>query len=47
MDNEELYRSVRPFRDGYGRMAGLRALLNGRRYLGLYRAYDLGAKWGW
>lgn len=47
MDNSELHRSVRPFRNGYGRMSGLRAMLNGKRYRDLYRAYDLGAKWGW
>lgn len=47
MDNHELFRSVRPFRDGYGRLSGVRALLNGKKYRELYRAYDLGAKWGW
>lgn len=47
MDNGELYRSVRPFRNGYGKLSGLRALLNGKKYRELYRAYDLGAKWGW
>ncbi|NLX48104.1 MAG: hypothetical protein GXY70_08070 [Euryarchaeota archaeon] len=47
MDNGELFRSVKPFRNGYGRLSGLRALLNGRKYRELYRAYDLGAKWGW
>jgi len=46
-DNGELFRSVRPFRDGYGKLSGLRALLNGKKYRELYRAYDLGAKWGW
>lgn len=47
MDNMDLYRSVRPFRKGYGKLSGLRALLNGKKYRGLYRAYYLGAKWGW
>jgi len=47
MDNGELFRSVRPFRKGYGKLSGLRALLNGKKYRELYRAYDLGAKWGW
>ena len=47
MDNRELHRSVRPFRNGYGKLSGLRAMLNGKRHRELYRAYDLGAKWGW
>lgn len=47
MDNQELFRSVRPFRKGYGNLSGLRALLNGKKYRELYRAYDLGARWGW
>lgn len=47
MDNQDLFRSVRPFRNGYGRSAGLRAMLNGKKYRELYRAYGLGAKWGW
>lgn len=47
MDDGELFRSVRPFRKGYGKLSGLRALLNGKKYRELYRAYDLGARWGW
>ena len=47
MDDQELFRSVKPFRNGYGRLSGMRALLNGKKYRELYRAYDLGAKWGW
>lgn len=47
MDNAELFRSVKPFRKGYGTLSGIRALLNGKKYRELYRAYDLGAKWGW
>ncbi len=47
MDNAELFRSVRPFRKGYGRLSGIRAMLSGKKYREMYRAYDLGAKWGW
>lgn len=47
MDNAELSRSVRPFRDGYGKLSGVKAILSGKKYRELYRAYDLGAKWGW
>lgn len=47
MDNDALYRSVRPFRKGYGTIAGMRALFGGRRNRLLYRAYGMGAKWGW
>jgi len=47
MDNEELRRSVRPFRHGYGALAGLKALTGGKRNRQLYRAYGMGARWGW
>ncbi len=47
MDNDELFRSVRPFRKGYGRISGALAMLSGKKYRELYRAYELGAKWGW
>ncbi|MHC1679894.1 MAG: NAD(P)/FAD-dependent oxidoreductase [Methanomassiliicoccales archaeon] len=47
MDNRELGRSVKPFRNGYGKLAMLKAMLSGKKYRELYRAYDLGAKWGW
>jgi len=47
MDNSELSRSVRPFRKGYGTRSGIMAMLSGKKYRELYRAYDLGAKWGW
>jgi flavin-dependent dehydrogenase len=47
MDNAELSRSVRPFRNGYGKVSGLRAMLSGKKYRELYRAYELGARWGW
>lgn len=47
MDNAELFRSVRPFRKGYGKISGALAMLSGKKYRELYRAYGLGAKWGW
>ncbi|MHC1710252.1 MAG: NAD(P)/FAD-dependent oxidoreductase [Methanomassiliicoccales archaeon] len=47
MGNAELSRSVRPFRKGYGKMSMLKAVLSGKKYRELYRAYELGAKWGW
>lgn len=47
MDNSELSRSVRPFRRGYGKISGALAMLSGKKYRELYRAYELGAKWGW
>jgi len=47
MDNAELFRSVRPFRKGYGKISGALAMLSGKKYRELYRAYELGAKWGW
>lgn len=47
MDNDALYRSVRPFRKGYGVQGGLRAMMSGKRNRVLYRAYDLAAEWGW
>lgn len=47
MDNEALYRSVRPFRKGYGTKAGLMAMMSGKRNRQMYRAYELAAKWGW
>jgi flavin-dependent dehydrogenase len=47
MDNDALYRSVRPFRKGYGKKAGLRAMMSGKSNRELYRAYYLAAEWGW
>lgn len=47
MDNSGLHSSVRPFRKGYGKLSSLRAVLKGRRCWKLYRAYELGAEWGW
>lgn len=47
MDNASLQRSISPFRKGYGRMAGLRAMTLGKENRLLNRAYSKAAKWGW
>lgn len=47
MDNAALHRSIRPFRNGYGPRAGLRAMLSSKKDRVLYRAYDMAAEWGW
>jgi digeranylgeranylglycerophospholipid reductase len=47
MDNAALIRAMRPFRKGYGRMAGLRAMMMGKENRELFRACGKAAKWGW
>jgi digeranylgeranylglycerophospholipid reductase len=47
MDNDAMERSMAPFRNGYGRMAMLRAMLSGKETRKLYQAYGLAARWGW
>lgn len=47
MSNEEMERSMRPFRDGYNPLSYLWAWLMNREYRRLYRAYRLTGVYGW
>ena len=47
MDNRELARHMEPFRKGVNVFSAIKSLLFYRKYLELYKAYDLSDKVGW
>jgi len=47
MDNRELARHMKPFRKGVNVFSTIKSLLFYRKYLELYKAYDLSDKVGW
>lgn len=47
MDNRELARHMKPFRKGVSIFSTIKSFLFYRKYLEIYRAYDLLNKVGW
>jgi flavin-dependent dehydrogenase len=47
MDNHELARHMKPFRKGFNVFSTIKSLLFYRKYLEIYKAYDLSNKVGW
>ncbi len=47
MDNTELQSHMEPFRDGVTFLATIKSIIFYRKYLDLYKAYDLSNKIGW
>jgi flavin-dependent dehydrogenase len=47
MNNQELAKHMTPFRNGNTKSATIKSLLFYRKYLALYRAYNLSNRVGW